>query len=242
MDTQDGLMLSLAPTDGRPLLGVTILLVEDSRFAAEGLRQMCVRSGARIRRADSLASARKHLRVYRPTIVLVDMTLPDGSGSQLILEMAGSLPRIEAILAISGDPGARDPALAAGADGFLVKPVARLSTFQSLILAHLPKERQPLGPRPLSDERIAPDLVAYRDDLNHAAHLLEPGRRPADVDYLTQFLGGVARSAGDTALGEAVMALAASGATGVPPQGAIDVVAALVRSRIAAPADFLGSL
>ena len=69
----------------------------------EAIRLLCLRSGARIRRADSLASAHRHLRVYRPSIVIVDMGLPDGSGLDLIREMDAARPRVRIVLAISGD-------------------------------------------------------------------------------------------------------------------------------------------
>lgn len=240
METQDRLMLGPPPTPGRPLLGVTVLLVEDSRFAAEGVRLLCLRSGARIRRADSLTSARKHLRVYRPTVVLVDMTLSDGSGAVLIGELAQGTPRIEAILAMSGDPATEALALRSGADGFLPKPVETLARFQAAVLAHLPKDRQPKGLRVLSDERVAPDHVAYRDDLSHALDLLERGEDATRIRYLTQFLAGVARSAGDEPLGAAVTALAACHGAGAPQGGAFDHVARLVRTRIEESSPLLG--
>lgn len=58
--------LSFRSTPSRPLLGLTILLGEDSRFACEAMRIMALRSGARLRRADCMTSARRHMRLYRP--------------------------------------------------------------------------------------------------------------------------------------------------------------------------------
>lgn len=63
MSELDSLAPQRAPTNSRPLLGMTVLAVEDSRYASEALRLMCLRSGARIRRADCLRSARRHLQV-----------------------------------------------------------------------------------------------------------------------------------------------------------------------------------
>ena len=50
----------------QPLAGLTILAVEDSRFASESLRLLCLRSDARLRRADSLDQADRHLSVSAP--------------------------------------------------------------------------------------------------------------------------------------------------------------------------------
>ena len=44
------LLTFLRPTAAKPLLGQTLLAVEDSRFAGEALRLLAQKSGARFRR------------------------------------------------------------------------------------------------------------------------------------------------------------------------------------------------
>jgi DNA-binding response OmpR family regulator len=83
-------------------LGLTVLAVEDSRYASEALRLMCLRSGARIRRADCIASAKRHLNVYRPSVAIVDLGLPDGSGLDLIRDHAGGQVARPIVLGTSG--------------------------------------------------------------------------------------------------------------------------------------------
>lgn len=107
-----------AALPGRPLGGLTVLAVEDSRFASEAVRLLCLRSGARIRRADCLRTAARHLQVYRPAAVIVDMGLPDGDGAGLIARLAGQALRVPVILGMSGDPGAEAAARAAGRTAF----------------------------------------------------------------------------------------------------------------------------
>ena len=82
MDNLDDFIMTRPPTANRPLLGLTVLVVEDSRFACEAMRLLCLRSGARIRRADNLHHAHQHLKVYRPSVVIVDLGLPDRGGAQ----------------------------------------------------------------------------------------------------------------------------------------------------------------
>ena len=138
---EDDLMTAhLRPTATRPLLGLTVLVVEDSRFACDAMRLLCLRSGARIRRADCLKSARRHLQVYRPSAVIIDLGLPDGSGAELISELSVTSPRVEVILGTSGDSFSEEVALAAGADGFLAKPISSVIAFQNAIISALPIE------------------------------------------------------------------------------------------------------
>lgn len=232
MDDLDRFMTNPPPTPTRPLLGRTVLIVEDSRYASEAMRMLCLRSGARIRRADSLASARKHLRVYRPTAVIVDMGLPDGPGAELIAELDTARPRVGVIVATSGDPTTEPLALKSGANGFLAKPVVNLSCFQEAILAHLPDEDQPPGPRLVNTDEIKPDPIALQDDIAHIEDIITHGADGQTRTYLTQFMSSLAHSTQDSPLAQKADSLLAA-ANGQAPS-AYDVSALLdgLRNRL----------
>ncbi len=222
------------PTRERPLMGHTVLLVEDSRFASEAMRLMCLRSGARIRRADCLASAKRHLRSYCPTVAIVDMGLPDGSGTELIQTLMKAAPRVSVLLGTSGDDGAAELAMDAGADGFLAKPVDSLAAFQQLILSHLPDTMQPAGLRALPADAPSepPDALAYQDDIAHIAALLGQDHDGPTLDYVAQFLGGLARVAEDHPLEAAAAALAQARKAGTDPAANLTGLEGLVQDRL----------
>lgn len=224
--------LTPTPTASRPLLGLTILVVEDSRFACEAMRLLCLRSGARIRRADCLRSARRHLQVYRPSVVIIDLGLPDGSGADLIHELANSDPRISSILATSGDDMNEAISLAAGADGFLSKPLASLSNFQAAIIQTIPEDMRPPGLRTISDEQVDPDPLAYRDDMAHASEMLSEHADMKTLDYVAQFVQGVAKSASDDQLSSAARKFVRARAEGHTIHSHHARLAGLVRERM----------
>ena len=183
-----------------PLRGITILAVEDSRFASEALRLMCQRLGARLRRAETIQAARSHLRLYRPNVVIVDLGLPDGRGEALIREIVAAAP-LPVVLGTSGDAAGRGLALGAGAAGFLDKPLESLAAFQALLFRHLPDRVAGLPGG--TEAPLHPDSLALRDDLARAAALIEAGTSSETQAYLSGFLSGVARHAHDAALAEA---------------------------------------
>lgn len=234
MDTNDPFAANIpAPTAARPLLGLTVLVVEDSRFACEALRLLCLRSGARIRRADCLRSARRHFQVYRPSMVIVDLGLPDGNGADLISELNFAQPRVQAILAISGDPEREAEAMEAGADGFMEKPISSVAGFQGQVLSMMPVDRRPKGPRQLDEAEVAPDRLAYQDDMAHIADVMEETLTGHTLDYIAQFLHGVARSANDATLESAAKALAAKRALGQSTGSETAQIAGLIQHRLA---------
>lgn len=232
MNKFDPFITQPTPSAERPLLGVTVLVVEDSRYACEAMRLMCLKSGARIRRAGTLEQARRHLRTYRPGVVIVDMGLPDGSGAELIADLAHGSPRVEVILGSSGDADAEAAARVAGADGFLPKPMASVAAFQAEILRHLPEGAAPSGPRAINTDDISPDPMALRDDLSHAADLLSSSVQDFELDYLTQFVNSIAIQTQDPALTDANNALARRRASGAPLRPGVARLSQAIQDRM----------
>lgn len=184
----------------RPLLGLTILMVEDSRYFADAVRLLAMHSGARIRRADCLTSARRHIKIYRPDIVLVDLGLPDGSGVEFIKELQSVGPILVAMSGISNGLE-RVRAMEAGADCFLEKPFFDLASFQQTLLSLLPEDIAPrkFTPR-VAGQKVEPEQAALDEDLGEIAGLLKSALKEDDkleLSYCAQFLRTVARTAQD---------------------------------------------
>lgn len=223
------------PSRARPLNGLTVLVVDDSRFASEAVRLLCLASGARIRRAGSLGAARRHLSAYRPAVAVVDLGLPDGSGLELIAELDAAMPRVPVILATSGEDAAGHLAVAAGADGFLAKPLAGVADFQQAILAHLPEEARPAGLRALPQGRVQPDGLSYSEDLAQAAEWLSPAK-PQDLAYVLQFLQSIAGAAGDVGLQASARAAAHENDRGRISSDALARLRGELKARLTEPA------
>ncbi|WP_161862630.1 response regulator [Algicella marina] len=210
------------------LLGITITLVEDSMSASEALRLMAVASGARLRRADRLLTAERHLSLYRPNVVIVDIGLPDGSGLELIAKMVGNSPRARpGLIALSGgDVEEWGPlARAAGADALLPKPVGDMLTFQTCVLSVLPvSEGRSINadsvPRVGSSSNLLTRSVKS-DDISHALELIKGAETARNVDALTyaaQFVTSIAVMLEDASLQlDARVLLDASGFDGAVP-------------------------
>lgn len=187
--------------------GSTLLLIEDSRQTSDSVRLMFQGALGRMRRADSLAAARRHLSLYLPDAVLVDLGLPDGSGLDLIVELARHRPRIPLIIAMSGQPELEADAIAAGADRFLAKPFESIAEFRTALAPIFFPQRDP-APR---EHGLPINPVALRDDLYLALALLCAQAQPDRRDYALQFTAGLSRTLRDPVMLEAVSEARATG-------------------------------
>lgn len=121
------------PVVSLPVTRPSVLIVEDSAAAAEATGLLLRAAGARVRWADSLASAIRHLRSFAPETVIVDPGLPDGSGFELVSRLNQLGPARPRILVVSGDDTAGSRALQAGADSFMAKPVSAAALLREIV-------------------------------------------------------------------------------------------------------------
>ncbi|WP_205756838.1 response regulator [Solilutibacter silvestris] len=108
-----------------PIQLTSILIVEDDpamQARLRGLMHEVAGAEADIRIAADLASAEIRLREQRPTLALVDVRLPDGSGIDLIQRMQQDSPETQAVIVSAfAEEETILAALRAGAIGYLLK-------------------------------------------------------------------------------------------------------------------------
>jgi DNA-binding response OmpR family regulator len=102
---------------------IHILVLEDDYSIAELLSWILTEAGYRVTCASSLQEAREAAELDKPDLIIADLLLPDGLGSDLLFEMARSHngTRPPAIV-MSALPQARQQAEAAGAQVCMTKP------------------------------------------------------------------------------------------------------------------------
>jgi DNA-binding response OmpR family regulator len=101
-----------------------VLLIDDHDDTRNLLVELLALDGFTVFAAGSGEEALAVVREQRPCVVLLDLGLPDIAGLELVLRLraepnAATVP----IYALSGFTNLRSAALAAGIDGFLIKPV-----------------------------------------------------------------------------------------------------------------------
>ena len=113
-------MADIQPTAARR---VALIVDDDDRVRATLVRILrWIGAWGEISAAADGAEALALAATLLPTLVLIDLWLPDGHGLDLLpaLRALDSSPRIVVITA-EEDPELRERALAAGADGYLLK-------------------------------------------------------------------------------------------------------------------------
>ena len=102
-----------------------VLVVEDNELARDALMQLLQVSGHQVSVAGSVAEALTVARHGRPDLLLVDLTLPDGDGLEIVRELVVE-ENPPTFVALTGHDAREvaDRCLAAGCTSVMVKPVS----------------------------------------------------------------------------------------------------------------------
>jgi len=100
-----------------------VLVVDDEADLRELLSLTLVRLGLDVDTADSVAAARSRLAQQRYDLCLTDMRLPDGTGLELVRDVAKASGPPIAVITAYGSAENAVAALKAGAFDYLTKPV-----------------------------------------------------------------------------------------------------------------------
>ncbi len=170
---------------------ITTLIVEDDYHVAtiHAAYVRKVRGFAVAGHASTVASARSAIRQLAPTLVLLDLYLPDGHGLDLVRE---TLPRQEArpdflVITAARDMTSVRAAMQLGTVHYLVKPFSfaqleeRLTAYRDLRgqLERIDEAEQHdvdtlygllRGPAPLPKGQSGPTMARIRDLLHASAH------------------------------------------------------------------------
>ena len=102
----------------------TALIVDDDPRIAYLLALLLKEAGYEVATASSLLDGLAHLRTPRPTLVVIDVHLPDGDGLDLCRWIRSEGDDHTTVIVVTADhrPAVTVKALAAGADDVVTKP------------------------------------------------------------------------------------------------------------------------
>jgi two-component system, OmpR family, response regulator RegX3 len=146
--------LSPMPEAGRP----TILLVEDERSIAEPFAGALAREGFEPVIAGTARAALELFHRHEPSLVLLDIALPDGDGREVCRELrrASAVPII--MLTARGTETDRVVGLELGADDYVVKPFSSAEVIARIraVLRRTGRDTTPDPPVEIDGLRLDP--------------------------------------------------------------------------------------
>lgn len=141
-----------------PTIRLKALIVDDEKAIRRFLRSTLVAEDFEVVEAETIAEARAVAEKLRPDLVVLDLGLPDGDGTELIAPlMALSKPAILVLSALD-EEARKVQALNLGADDFITKPFG-VAEFMARVRVALRHRVQMQGaPAIYDDGRLYVDL------------------------------------------------------------------------------------
>ena len=116
----------------------TIVIADDHAVVRSGLRMLLdAEPGLEVvAEAGTVPDAMRLVRAHRPTVAVLDLNMPGGSGLEAIPELRASTPETAiVVLTMQDDPAFARQALQNGALGFVLKEAADEELLQAVHLA-----------------------------------------------------------------------------------------------------------
>lgn len=165
--------MSAAGTDtpGPAVTPITIILADDHELVRAGLRLLLEREPGFevVSEAGDLDGTERRVAAHRPTVLVLDVNMPEGSSLPAIPRLRESVPETRiVVLTMQSDPELAREALRAGAIGFVLKQAAASELIAAVRMAaedrtYLSPE---LGARLAAEApvtRSAPDELSRRE-------------------------------------------------------------------------------
>jgi two-component system, OmpR family, response regulator len=173
-----------------------VLVVEDNPSHRQALQDQLTLRGFEVAAAPDLTEALAAAQRWSPTVVLVDVRLPDGDGLDLVRALrSGSPAQLPFVVATTANayPEDRERALQAGCDNFVAKPF-RIDELVDLIVQR--RQSRPLSAPPPGRAVLAHELKGMAHSLVKLAG--DPGLDEADRSALRSVAARIEEVSGAT--------------------------------------------
>lgn len=143
-----------------------IMIVEDDKELNYGLCKALKADHRQIVSCQNIRSAKEQLLMGYPALVLLDVTLPDGSGLDLLRQIKAEQPSVPVILLTANDTDMDIvEGLEQGADDYITKPFS-LSVLRARVNTQLRKHSVPAGENIFRTDRFSFDFSHMRFTVN----------------------------------------------------------------------------
>src|SRR3989442_12133043 len=134
-----------------------VLIVDGDASTRREVRTACAQDGYQVLEADSGAEGLRELGAARPSLVLLEVALPDGSGFDVCRELRKADPAVPVIITSNrSDEIDVVVALEIGADDYVTKPL-RIRELVARVAAHMRRARMESAGAPPTPPEF-PDL------------------------------------------------------------------------------------
>lgn len=115
-------------------MSYTVLIIDDAKNARKNISEYLETNGYEVLEAGSIKEGKEHLNRGNADIIILDVNLPDGLGTELLVEINSQLVRLPVIIITGyGDIEMAVEAMKNGAHDFITKPIVDLDNLSTSI-------------------------------------------------------------------------------------------------------------